>query len=347
MGDGYFCTTNHESSCTYNRAAIGSCEFRSWSAIPAKYAYFTDGTLGGVIEIADYCPFSYPVFGCDEKGAVASHSTSGDAIGATSRCFDSTVTKLPLGLNPTSTPKCYPHLCPNKTTLAVKVGSYWYVCPDGGKVDQVIGYNGGLHCPRTSLLCDSQDGQDTKFPVYCSVEPERAKAGDKLRIAGKNLGTSTKVTVGAACENVQLDSTDGSITCTIATTSAFSTQVGLKDLVLEQNGYALAVPAAFTLDLDIAAWVADNWFFLFAILLCAVVLILAVIIVAVKMHHRKRDWQKVQKQQQQHRQSQQALAASKSDAQGTGVAPSEDAKASGHSAGSEGSVLIELDEVAE
>ena len=294
-GEGYFCSVQGEAGCSYDRTAIGSCEFRSWSTIPTKYQYFEEPRKGGPIEIADYCPFTYPTFYCD--GDVAAQKSSyGDVVGKTSRCFMSKLSNIPLlGYFQPTAPKCYPHHCVSRSTLAVQLGSYWYVCPDGGNISRAVNFVGTLYCPQTDLLCGTLQEDDKLFPIFTSIEPTTAKAGDILRIRGKNLGPQTIVTVGAACQNVTYDPVTDSINCTIAKTSAFSTQVGPKNIVLKQNGYSIAIPNGFMLDINLQSWLVENWFIAFAVILSALLLLLTIITLICKIVRTKRAWKKYQK----------------------------------------------------
>lgn len=294
-GEGYFCSVQGEAGCSYDRAAIGSCEFRSWSTIPTKYQYFEEPRKGGPIEIADYCPFTYPTFYCD--GDIAAQKSSyGDVVGNSSRCFMSKLSNIPLlGYLQPMAPKCYPHHCVSRSTLAVQLGSYWYVCPDGGNISHAVNFVGTLFCPQTDILCGTLEKEDTLFPIFTSIEPTTAKAGDVLRIRGKHLSAQTIVTVGAACQNVTYDPVTDSINCTIAKTSAFSTQVGPKNVVLKQNGYSIAIPNVFMLDINLQSWLVENWFFAFAIILSALLLLLTILTLICKIIRTKRAWKKYQK----------------------------------------------------
>ena len=294
-GEGYFCSVQGEAGCSYDRSAIGSCEFRSWSTIPAKYQYFEEPRKGGPIEIADYCPFTYPTFYCDGKVA-AQKSSYGDVVDTDSRCFMSKLSNIPLlGYLQPLAPKCYPHHCVSKSTLAVKLGSYWYICPDGGNISHAVNFVGTLFCPQTELLCGTLQEEDTLFPIFTSVEPATAKAGDVLRIRGKHLSAQTVVTVGAACQNVTYDPVTDSINCTIAKTSAFSTQVGPKNVILKQNSYSIAAPNAFMLDINLQSWLVENWFLAFAVILSALLLLLTILTLICKIIRTKRAWKKYQK----------------------------------------------------
>jgi len=286
-GNGYYCTVQGEEDCTYDRKAIGSCDLRSWMSIPEKYQYFRNSHLGGPVEYADFCPFSYPVFFCDES--TSSETKYGEAAGSDSRCFFTTLTKsVDNKLNPKK-PLCYPHHCWSSSEYAVKVGNYWYSCPSNKEITNIVSFNGSLWCADADLLC-SQAEKDNKFPVFISIEPNSAEPGTKIRITGKNLGPGTTVALGASCESPTYDSSTGSITCTVS-----GKVMGVKNLILKQNDFSLVVPNAFTLTSGLISWVTTNWFFAICAGVSVVVLIGACIIITCKCCCKARKWKKYQK----------------------------------------------------
>jgi len=296
VGQGYFCPGDKKGveGCTYDRMAIGSCDFRYWVSIPEKYRYFGDEHLGGPVEYADYCPFTYGTYYCEEASSKET-SSYGDLGGAGSRCFVSSLSDSPdTTTKQLEAPKCYPHHCITNESFAVKIGSYWYPCPNGESVSEVIGFTGSLLCPNASLLCYSKVTPDRRFPIFVSIEPTSAKPGTEIRITGKNFGSLTNVTVGVPCNDVKYDSATGSITCVISEDSAASATAGLKNLVIKQNGFMLAVPNAFTLELGIQNWILQNWYLSACVAIAAVVILLTVIILICKCCTTSRKWKKYQ-----------------------------------------------------
>jgi len=295
VGEGYFC--KHEmrgkEGCTYDRTGIGSCDFRYWVSIPEKYRYFGEEHLGGPVEYADYCPFTYGTFLCTEKSSTTG-SSYGDVTGSSSRCFMSTLSDNPdsAGRQPEA-PKCYPHYCLSSESYAVQLGNYWYICPSGGNVSDIISFTGTVACANASLLCRGK-GIDKKFPIFVSIEPKSAKPGDKVTITGKNLGLFTNITLGVQCEDVTVDAAKNSITCTIAQSSEVTAEAGLKNLIIKQNGYSIAVPNAFTLEVSVVSWILQNWFISACAAIGVLVLLLTIIVVCCKCCSRSRKWRKYQ-----------------------------------------------------
>jgi len=295
VGDGYFCEYDKKGleGCTYDRMGIGTCDFRFWVSIPEKYRYFGDEHIGGPVEYADYCPFTYSNFLCTDSSQSKS-SSYGDLTGASSRCFMSSLTDSPdASAKQPEAPKCYPHHCFSSEGYAIQIGNYWYPCPAGGNISDVISFSGTLFCPDASMFCTGA-GVDKRFPVFTKVEPAVAKPGDVIRITGKNLVRSATITVGVPCDNVTLDLATSSLTCVISASSEYSAEAGLKNIIIKQNSYSLAVPNAFTLELSMTSWFLTNWFLTACIAIAAVVLVLTIVIVICKCCTTSRKWKKYQ-----------------------------------------------------
>jgi len=295
VGEGYFCTLDKRGAegCTYDRKGIGVCDFRFWTTIPEKYRYFADEHVGGPVEYADYCPFTYETFFCETKSSQS--SSYGDVSGTGSRCFLSTLTDNPdATAKQPEAPKCYPHHCITPDSYAVKIGSYWYPCPSGGNVSDVISFSGSLSCPNASMFC-SHEKEDKKFPIYISVEPTTATPGTSIRIKGKNLGESATVTVGVVCNVTSVDPEAGTINCTIAEDSELTATAGLKNIIIKQGSYSIAIPNAFTLELGMTNWILKNWFVVACAAIGGVVLVLTIFLVICKCCTTSRKWKKYQK----------------------------------------------------
>jgi len=296
IGNGYFCPYDSRGTedCTYDRRGIGTCDFRYWVNIPEKYRYFPDEHIGGPVEYADYCPFTYASFFCDESAKSAETSSYGDASGDKSRCFRSTLTDSPDSTTKQpEAPKCYPRHCITNETYAVKIGSYWYPCPAGGNITEVISFSGVLQCPDAALLCTGEVIDD-RFPIFISIEPKSAVPGTSIRINGKHLTDTCSVSLGVPCGNVTRNG-DGSINCTISADSQYSAEQGTKNLIIKQNGFSLAVPNAFYLEIGVTNWILKNWFFSVCLAIAAVVLLLTILIVCCKCCSTQRRWNAYQR----------------------------------------------------
>jgi len=288
-GDGFFCTNKGAEDCTYNRRGIGTCDLRYWSVIPEKYRYMGDTHTGGPVDYADFCPFTYPTFFCDEKASNEA-SSYGDVTGTDSRCFISTLSDSPDGSSKQkSAAKCYPRHCLTNESYAVKIGNYWYPCPTGGEIKEIISFSGTLLCANASLICFNEN-EDTSFPVFTSIDPPSAEAGTTVRIFGRNIAPDATITLGAPCEDIEVNEAEGSISCTIKMDSEFSAEAGVKNVIIKQNGYSLAVPNAFTLELSPKAWILKNWFIVACAGIGVVVLIVTFLVICCKCCSTSKKW---------------------------------------------------------
>jgi len=300
VGDGYYCSVQGDESCTFDRRATAACDLRTWQSIPEKYQYFPDNKrLGGAEEYADYCPFYAPTYYCDN--APQSEDFYGDKGGSDSRCFMSTLTRSGGSrLNPRK-PMCYPHVCYSKKEFAVKVGSYYYMCPSGENLTNILSYNGTIECGDASVLCNYATVKND-FPVFLSVKPEKAESGTTVRIYGKNLRSDTVVALGAACEDRSFNQYGEYIECTVKGYVG-----GKKNIILKQGKYSLVVTDVF--ELEIAT---DWWFMILCGALSALVLLLVIIIVTCKCCTTSKKWKKYQQSQKGAAQRQNSAAQSAS-----------------------------------
>jgi len=298
VGEGYFCPYDKRGveGCTYDRKGIGACDFRYWISIPEKYRYFEDNHTGGPVEYADFCPFTYGTFYCEES--TTETTTYGDASGADSRCFLSTLTDSPdETTKQPEAPKCYPHYCITSDSYAVKIGNYWYPCPSGGTISDAIGFSGTLKCVNASMFCYEKEGTDRFFPIFVSIEPKVAKPGDSVLITGKNIGRTATVTLGIPCEDPKADAEKNTINCTLSAKSANTATAGPKNLIIKQNGYYIAVPNAFTLELGKLNWVKKNWFLVACIAISGAVLLFTILLVIINCCTTSHKWHKYQESQ--------------------------------------------------
>ena len=127
-GAGFFCNNVDDNGCTSDRSAKGYCNLNSngqtngaavqWSSLDAWYQYWSDGTTGGSIQVADFCPYRSPF---SNGKCVDTTNTAGsrkDIFSSTSLCFDSTV-----GGSSTVAAACYQYSCSSSGVLSVTVGT--------------------------------------------------------------------------------------------------------------------------------------------------------------------------------------------------------------------------------
>jgi len=288
VGDGYFCTTLGEDWCTADRRAVGSCDIRTYGngTVPAEYQYFPGpnaSRIGGPEECADYCPYYTPTYFCDE--APLSEDDYGDKGGSSSRCFMSTLTRTAGSwLNPLK-PMCYPIYCYSKTEYAVKVGKYYYACPEGGSITGVDAYNGSIQCADPTVLCGYASNDDT-FPVFYSIEPNKTKSGEKVKITGKNFGKVTVVALGASCSGLKINDNFTTIECTVQHGVA-----GINNVIIKTSKYSVLAPKAFELEGG-SEW----WFLMICVGIGAIVIIAVVFIIICRCCSRKKKMKKMNAQ---------------------------------------------------
>jgi len=284
VGNGYFCTTLGEDGCTADRKATGSCDIRTYGngTVPAEYQYFPGpnaSRIGGPDAYVDYCPYYTPTYYCDS--APPSEDFYGDKGGSDSRCFMSTLTRSSgTVLNPEK-PMCYPIKCYSKTEYAVKVGKYYYACSKGGSITGVQSYNGSIKCADPEVLC-GYEADDSTFPVFYSIEPNKTKSGEKVTITGKNFGKVTVVALGASCSHLKINDDFTTIECTVEHGVA-----GVNDVIIKTAKYSVLAPKSFELEGG-SEW----WFLMICVGIAALVLIAVIFIVICRCCSKKKKLKK-------------------------------------------------------
>jgi len=300
---GYFCTEKDKEGCTYDRTARGLCSIKQYSMLPEQYQHLPLPNEGGTVVLADYCPFvrAYSNGLCSDTSMQKSY-IYGDEPGKDSKCFYSKISITPLGnfFDLPAKPLCYPTTCISPSKLAVKIGSYWYECPSGKSVTNVHGFFGSLDCPNTSILCggteevaEKEDIETIPIPLFDHVLPTSGKAGDKITVCGENINVNVSIKVGAGCIKPKAINSS-CVECEINVTSGFKTVVGVVDLTLNYKEYTTIYKNAFTVTLDLKAWIKRNAFFLFSILFSFVLFVLVLLTVMVKCHKTKKRYREYQ-----------------------------------------------------
>ena len=170
--EGYCTSLNSPSGaaggCTPDGKARGHCDLMTHSSdLPAAYRYFTSNNrLGGAMPTADYCPHytAYSNGNCDDAANAPSTNYRAESYGATSKCFDVSMTQTLGSLSATGSAQgCYPTRCVDgrlEVQLNLNDGSTpWLQC-SGPHVEVVpangIGITAGnLTCPsNAAVLCD-------------------------------------------------------------------------------------------------------------------------------------------------------------------------------------------------
>lgn len=285
-GEGYFCSENGALGCTYNRKAVGGCQLAEPSspeAADSRYDYLGK-KLVGTDSLADYCPYTrfYSNTWCTKVLSDSTPNDYGETYDGTGRCFQSSVFSSLTSLASQLSYKCYPVLCTSPTDLKVKVGNYWYACPNASTTISPKGYYGKLHCAPAAEICPRNTPVDDTFPIFTSVEPETEYPGNPITIRGRHLANITKVEVGYECKI--LNQSDSMITCMVSGSQSMQTILGTAvDIVLESDDLAFVVPDGFVPKVAWKKWAEDNAFLLFAMLLAILCLFLTFGIITVKV----------------------------------------------------------------
>lgn len=280
---GYFCSDKGKLGCTYNRKAVGGCQMGTLPSLEEKYNYLGTGEVG-TDELADYCPYTrfYSNTWCSRTSTDSTPNDYGETYDGTGRCFESSVFSSITSLATQLAYKCYPVHCTSPTDLKVKIGEYWYACPNASTTISPKGYYGKLHCASAAEICPKSTPIDDTFPTFISIEPDTEYPGNPVTIRGTHLKNISEVEIGYKCKIT--DQSDTSITCTLSSSQSMNTILGTAvDIVLVSNKTSLVVPDGFTPKVAWKKWAEDNAFLLFAMLLSILCLFLTLGIITVKV----------------------------------------------------------------
>lgn len=194
-GDDYLCVYSGQNSCNFNRLAKSTCYLQNIGNLPSQFQYFTDSTLAGIDTLADYCPY-YDAYSNGYCVDVSLQGTSPVDIGEEycedCRCFDSSLFhNSPTPNKPTQ--GCYRTFCVNSTALKVKLGDYWYNCPNGEEIG-AVNFGGKLKCPPTNILCVGAP-IDNSWIEFSSVFPKSGSPGTKFTVYGRNFVSGMQVII--------------------------------------------------------------------------------------------------------------------------------------------------------
>jgi len=173
-----FC--NHTlSGCTPDHHSLGVCSYSTYSSdLPPEYQYFDDGSHGGSLETADYCPYYKPftytdarTSHCDVAANAPSDNYFAESYGGSALCFESSLSQvvyqngvgfLANGGNQRNT-GCHKTRCTSGVleleVLRSNGQSGWLQCPSAGAhvtppSDWQV--QGSIRCPElAALLCDA------------------------------------------------------------------------------------------------------------------------------------------------------------------------------------------------
>jgi hypothetical protein len=183
----YFCTTDGAVSCSFDRAGYGPCRVGKYqSNLPTQFTYFSDPTMGGVADLADYCPVytAYTNALCRDSvnAKTASYNKAGESYGASgrpSKCFTSSLVGSGwVAQGGKTTAGCYQYVCQcdkGVTSLGitactdnVKNQCVTKLCGSAGQKLTFTGFEGNIVCPKATDICQ-YDTDFTGSSVGCAL----------------------------------------------------------------------------------------------------------------------------------------------------------------------------------
>lgn len=156
---GYFCSVDDSLGCTASRDGKGICEMERWFGIPLAYQYFGNDEDGGASILSDFCPFFIGTAASSCSNTAASPSAAGELFGASSLCFDSTLSNASASYTGLARPACYQALCNGTSAEGFRLqlvveGQAAVDCPQSGGPVSVTGFFGAIICPAARSVCE-------------------------------------------------------------------------------------------------------------------------------------------------------------------------------------------------
>ncbi|EFA81603.1 hypothetical protein PPL_05594 [Heterostelium album PN500] len=123
---GYFCEQSGAVGCSPTRVGKGMCGKTAFTqSLPAQYQHFATSNVGGVDEVADYCPY-YQVFSNQKQTyycgdtSNSGDSSVGEQFGTESRCFE-------FAKGSAVGQACWQHRCVD-THVEINIKGTWVAC---------------------------------------------------------------------------------------------------------------------------------------------------------------------------------------------------------------------------
>jgi hypothetical protein len=238
-----FCTESSSTEmCTYDRKAKGSCNKGTQAANYAAsfYQYFGDTTTYGGVAVADYCPIVQKASNricTNTADATLEGSTvaaMGQAYGADSRCFTSSLWNPSAGTQQTKTAGCYAYECMSASKVAITATynsvNYVVACTTSGATIEITGWQGQLTCPDPSdkAVC----GNTATFLALSalSLSSGGTSLDSSLIPTFADYRTSYRLNVGNSVSTLSVGPSASGVTITVdgtATTSGATHSVAL------------------------------------------------------------------------------------------------------------------------
>lgn len=150
------------SYCSTDFLARGYCGVGEFgTSLANNFQYFAGSTIGGVVELSDYCPTGLPYSNlvCIDSTATDTQNVYGNTYGPQSRCFQSNLGKSGYGgADAAYETRCFPVSCTTTGSIQLDVQGYIALCPLDGSAGQadvsaVSGFTGSIICPKATVFC--------------------------------------------------------------------------------------------------------------------------------------------------------------------------------------------------
>lgn len=157
-----FCDTDNSNLCDSFHTKKASCQVATYtSSLPATYQYFSDPQMGGVDQLADFCPYVVSLSNGDCTGRSKTApfmlpEALGEKACENCRCFTGTYVKINYSLSGDPLHSgCHEVICADGV-LSVKIGTTTVNCPAaGGQISSISGYTGYITCPAYADVCEA------------------------------------------------------------------------------------------------------------------------------------------------------------------------------------------------
>ena len=210
----YKCDDSASEGCSWDMRKKSRCDIQTYSgSLDPWYQYYSDPTIGGLDDLADYCTLlSYDT---KYRGdcTVSQYNNPGDvyfemdAYGEiycpNCRCLSAYTTGNVVG------PSCHNISCDSDGTMHIKIGYIWYPCTPGNLIEISEGFGGTYKCPDSSI-CGDIPVDVNIWPDYVQVIPTKAAVGDYITVTGNKFGSNPQILLGIyyGCNDITINGND-------------------------------------------------------------------------------------------------------------------------------------------
>jgi len=210
----------NDEGCSWDLRKKSRCDLGNYDTdLDPWYQYYSDPTLGGNDDLADYCGLL--TYDSSYRGdcTVTQYSDPGDDYYETDsygehycpNCRCLTVNSDARGA---PGPSCHNITCDAQGGMYVKIGYIWYSCVPGTQISITSGFSGTYDCPKREICNDIPTDSGT-WPVFTTVDPLHGKVGSTITVTANNFGSNPQIVLGEyyGCNDVTV--TGNTLSCVI------------------------------------------------------------------------------------------------------------------------------------